>query len=74
MQKMIQYYLKTNVHYLPLLNHGAHLVAGQIHAVEVSEAVLPLNVLCDELEFTEGHLVILQVSEAHLKHTSLQTV
>lgn len=61
-------------HYLPFLDHGAHLVTGQVHAVEVGEAVLALNILGDELEFAEGHLVVLQVSEAHLEHTSLQAI
>lgn len=61
-------------YYLPLLDHGAHLVTGQIHAVEVGEAVLALNILSDELELAEGHLVVLQVSEAHLKHASLKTI
>lgn len=42
--------------------------------MEVGEAVLSLNVLCDELELAEGHLVVLQVSEAHLKHASLETI
>lgn len=60
--------------YLPLLDHGAHLVAGQVHAVKVGEAILALNIFSDELELTEGHLVVLQVSEAHLEHTSLKTV
>lgn len=60
--------------YLPLLDHGTHLVTGQVHAMEVGEAVLALNVLSNQLELAEGHLVILQISEAHLKHTSLKTV
>lgn len=42
--------------------------------MEVGEAVLALNIFSDELELTEGHLIILQVSEAHLEHTSLKTV
>lgn len=42
--------------------------------MEVGEAVLALNILGDELEFAEGHLVVLQVSEAHLEHTSLQAI
>lgn len=42
--------------------------------MEVGEAVLALNILSDELELTEGHLIILQVSEAHLEHASLKTI
>lgn len=60
--------------HLPLLDHGTHLVTGQVHAVEVGEAVLALNILGDELELTEGHLIVLQVSKAHLEHTSLKTI
>lgn len=61
-------------HGLPLLDHRAHLVTGQVHAVEVGEAVLALHVLRDQLELAEGHLVVLQVGKAHLEHTTLQTV
>lgn len=42
--------------------------------MEVGEAVLALNILGDELELTEGHLVVLQVSKAHLEHASLKTI
>lgn len=56
---------------LPLLDHGAHLVTGQVHAMEVGQTVLALNVLGDELELAESHLVVLQVSETHLEHAAL---
>lgn len=62
------------IHYLPLLDHGAHLVAGQVHAMEVGKTVLALNILCDEFELAERHLVILQVSKAHLEHSPLKTI
>lgn len=42
--------------------------------MEVCEAVLALHIFTDELEFTEGHLIVLQVSQAHLVHTSLKTI
>lgn len=42
--------------------------------MEVGKAVLALNILRDEFELAEGHLVILQVSKAHLEHTSLKTI
>lgn len=42
--------------------------------MEVGEAVLALNILSDELELAEGHLIVLEISEAHFKHTSLQTI
>lgn len=60
--------------YLPLLDHGAHLVTGEVHAMEVGEAVLALHVFCDQLEFAEGHLIVLQISQTDLEHTSLQTI
>lgn len=60
--------------YLPFLDHGAHLVTGQVHAMEVGQTVLPLNILCDELELAEGHLIVLQVSKAHLIHSALETI
>lgn len=60
--------------HLPFLDHGAHLVTGQVHAVEVGETVLALNVLGDELELAEGHLVVLQVGKAHLVHSALETI
>lgn len=37
-------------------------------------AVLSLNVLSDELELAEDHLVVLQVSKAHHKHESLKSI
>lgn len=42
--------------------------------MEVGEAVFSLNILSDELELAEGHLIILQISKAHLKHTSFKTI
>lgn len=60
--------------YLPFLDHGAHLVTGQVHAMEVGETVLALNVFSDELELAEGHLIVLQVSKAHLVHSALETI
>lgn len=66
--------VQENDNHLPLLDHGAHLVTGQVHAVEVGETVLALNILGDQLELTEGYLIVLQVSETHLEHTSLKTV
>ena len=63
--------------YLPLLDHGPQLVGGDIHAVEVGQAVLALDLLTDELELPEGPLgilVLLQVSQGHLVDAALQTV
>ena len=45
---------------LPLLDHGPQLVCGKAHTVEVSEAVLALNIFADQLEFLERPFGILQ--------------
>lgn len=42
--------------------------------MKVGEAVLGLNILGDEIELAEGYLIVLQISEAHFKDTSFQTV
>lgn len=42
--------------------------------MEVGQTIFALNVLSDELEFAEGDLIVLQVSQAHLKHAALQPV
>lgn len=60
--------------YLPLLDHGAHLVTSEVHAVEVGKAVLALHIFCDQLKLAEGHLVVLQISQTDFEHTSLQTI
>ena len=52
---------------LPFLDHGAELVSGQIHAVELSQAVLALNIFADELELLVGPLGFLKKT----KHFSL---
>jgi hypothetical protein len=50
---------------VPLLNKSAKLVAGGVHAIEVSVAVHALNFLDLELDLSPGGFVvlILQVSE-----------
>jgi len=45
---------------LPLLDHGPELVGGQVHAVEVGQAVLALNILAQKLELLEGSLGVLK--------------
>lgn len=60
--------------YLPLLDHRAHLITSQVHAVEVGQAVLALHVLSNELELAESNLIVLQVSKAHLEHATLQPI
>lgn len=45
---------------LPLLNHGSELIGGEVHSVEVRQAVLALDVLAQQLELLERPLGILQ--------------
>lgn len=60
---------------LLLLDQGAELVTGHIHAVEVEEAVVPLDVLDTELDLTVGHgLVVVEVSEGEFDDTSLESI
>ena len=62
---------------LPLLDHGPPLVSGQVHSVEVAQAVLALNILADQLELAEGPLcvgLVLEISQRDLIDASLQTV
>ena len=61
-------------HGLPLLDHGPLLVRGEVHAVEVGQAVAPLYVLADEAEFAEGDFVVLKISQRNLVDATLQTV
>ena len=60
--------------YLPLLDHGAELVGGEVHAVEVGEHVASLHLLRVELELAERDLVALKVGQRDLKHAPLQAV
>jgi len=61
-------------HRLPLLYHRSRLVRGEVHAVEVGQAVAPLDVLADEAEFAEGDFVVLKISQRNLVDATLQTV
>jgi len=70
-----RFHIDTSLdHRLPLLDHGTGLVRGEVHAVEVGEAVASLNIFADEPELAEGDLVVLKVGERHFVDTSLQTV
>ena len=62
---------------LELLGHEAELVSGEVHAVEVGEAVLALDVLADELELPEGPLgvsLVLEISQRDLVDAALETI
>lgn len=49
--------------HLPLLDHRTQLVSGEVHAVEVGEAVLSLNIFNNQFELSEGHFIVLEVSK-----------
>jgi len=61
-------------HRLPLLHHGSGLIGGELHSVEVGEAIASLNILADETEFAEGDFVVLQISQRDLVDAALQAV
>jgi len=61
-------------HGLPLLDHGPLLVRGEVHAVEVGQAVAPLDILADEAKFAEGDFVVLKIGQRDLVDATLQTV
>ena len=42
--------------------------------MEVGQHVAALHLLSDQLELSEGHLVILKVSQRDLKHSALQPI
>lgn len=62
---------------LPLLHHGTELVGGQVHSVEVGEAVLALYVLTDKLKLSEtpfGIVLVLKVGKGHLVDAAFQSI
>jgi len=61
-------------HSLPLLDHTAHLVSGEAHTVEVQDAVLALNVLAHELEFSVALAVRVQVSLVAVVDSTLEAI
>jgi len=49
---------------LLLLDEGAKLITGHVHAVEVKEAVVSLNILDTELDLTVSHgLIVVEVGK-----------
>ena len=61
---------------MPLLDHGASLVAGDVHTVEVSVAVETLDLINLELEYTPrvGLSTLVTVTKRDREHTSAKTV
>merc|ERR1712076_112132 len=61
-------------HGLPLLDHTAHLVSGEAHAVEVQDAVLALDILAHQLELSVSLTVRVQVSLVAVVDSTLESV
>ena len=61
---------------MPLLDEGAHLVAGDVHAVEVSVAVKALNFLALNTHLSPGLVVgiLVQVTERDLEDTATEGI
>ena len=60
---------------LPLADQGAKLICGEVHSVELSQAVLALNVVALQLDLPVGLvLVLVQVRETDLVDSSLEPV
>lgn len=60
---------------LLLLDEGAKLVTGHVHAVEVEETVVSLNILDTKLDLTVRHgLVVIEIGKGELDNTSLQSI
>ena len=60
---------------LPLADQRTELVCGEVHAVELSQAVATLNVVASKLNLSESLVLILvKVSERNLVDSSLKSV
>lgn len=60
--------------HLPFFDHGTHFIPGEVHSMEVGQTILALNILSYQFKFTEGNLIILQISQTHFKYTTLQSI
>jgi len=61
-------------HGLPLLDHTADLVTGEVHTVEVEHAVLALNILADEFELSEAGAIVLKIGLVAVEDSAFQAV
>ena len=59
-------------HGLPFLDHTAHLVSCEGHAVEVQDAVFALDIFADELEFSVSLTVVVEVGLVAVMQKSLK--
>ena len=56
-------------------NQRAKLVAGHVHAVEIHETVVPLNILDTEADFAVGEgFILLEIGERYFNDASLQVI
>lgn len=61
---------------MPFLDEGAKLVAGNVHSVEVGEAVEALDFLDLDLDLSPGNLmsVVVQITEGDGENTTAEGV
>ena len=60
---------------LPLLDEGTELIRGEVHSVEVGEAVLALNFINSQLDLAESTILILgKIAERDFDNTTLKVV
>ena len=48
---------------LPLLHHGTKLVGGEVHTVELCQAILALHIFAYKLEFLVRPLCVLKINK-----------
>ena len=61
--------------YLPLLDERTELVRGEVHTVEVGEAVLALDFINSQLDLAESTVLILgEITEGDFENTTLKVV
>ena len=59
---------------LPLLDHGAELIAGNVHTVEKSDALVTLDIFHTKLHLAIAFiLVTVEIAEIGFKNTTLKT-
>lgn len=59
---------------LPLADQGVEFIAGHVHAVEVGQDVVALNILSNQTDFSvsKGLVATVQISQVGLKNTTLK--
>ena len=61
---------------MPLLDKGAELISGDVHAVEVSVAIVAFNFFALDTDLSPGLLVsvLVEVTERDVENTSTEGV